>query len=78
MSTFKRDFETDAEARARMARDDQADPLMVETDVGKVLEEPARESLVIKPGRMNASRAFRRGREDEYSDRMRSKYGGEW
>jgi hypothetical protein len=78
MSTFKRDFETDAEARARLAREDQADPLMVETDIGKVLHEPAREPLVIKPGRMNASRAFRRGREDEYSDRMRSKYGGEW
>jgi len=77
MSKFKRDFETDAEARARLAREDQADPLMVETDMGKVLEEPAA-PLVIKPGRMNASRAFRRGREDEYSDRMRSKYGGEW
>ena len=78
MSTFKRDFETDAEARARLAREDQADPLTVETDIGKVLDEPARESLVIKPGRMNASRAFRRGREDEYIDRMRSKYGGEY
>jgi len=78
MSTFKRDFETEAEARARLAREDQADPLTVETDIGKVLDEPARESLVIKPGRMNASRAFRRGREDEYSDRMRSKYGGEF
>jgi hypothetical protein len=78
MSTFKRDFETEAEARARLAREDQADALTVETDIGKVLDEPARESLVIKPGRMNASRAFRCGREDEYSDRMRSKYGGEW
>ena len=79
MSTFKRDFETDSEARARLAREDQTEPLMVETDIGKVLDEaPPRPPLVVKPGRMNASRAFRRGREDEYSDRMRSKYGGEW
>jgi len=46
--------------------------------MGKVLDEPIRAPLVIKPGRMNASSAFRRGREDEFSDRMRSKYGGEW
>jgi hypothetical protein len=78
MSVFRRDFETVEEAKARLAREDQAEPLTVETDIGKVLDEPARPPLVIKPGRMNASRAFRAGREDEYSDRMRSKYGGEW
>lgn len=78
MAKFLRDFETVEEAKARLAREDQAEPLMVETDLGKVLEEPARPPLVIKPGRMNASRAFRAGREDEYSDRMRSKFGGEW
>lgn len=76
MSTYRRDFETVEEAKARLAR--EAEPLMVETDIGKVLDEPARAPLVIKPGRMNASRAFRAGREDEYSDRMRAKYGGEW
>jgi len=78
MGTFRKDFETVDEARQRLASQDQAEPLMVETDIGKVLEEPARPPLVIKPGRMNASRAFRAGREDEYSDRMRSRYGGEW
>lgn len=78
MSVFRRDFETVEEAKARLAREDQAEPLRVETDIGKVLDEPARPPLVIKPGRMNASRAFQAGREDEYSDRMRSKYGGEW
>lgn len=78
MSVFRRDFETVEEAKARLAREDQAEPLTVETDIGKVLDEPARPPLVIKPGRMNASRAYKRGREDEYSDRMRSKYGGEW
>ena len=77
MSVFRRDFETVEEAKARLAREDQAEPLTVETDLGKVLDEQ-RPPLVIKPGRMNASRAFRSGREDEYSDRMRSKYGGEW
>lgn len=77
MSVFRRDFETVEEAKARLAREDQAEPLMVETDLGKVLEEQ-RPPLVIRPGRMNASRAFRAGREDEYSDRMRGKYEGEW
>lgn len=77
MSVFRRDFETVEEAKARLAREDQAEPLMVETDIGKVLEEQ-RPPMVIKPGRMNASRAVRAGREDEYSDRMRSRYGGEW
>ena len=78
MTKFVRDFETVEEARQRLAREDQAEHLTVETDLGQVLEEPARPPLVIKPGRMNASRAFRAGREDEYSDRMRSKFGGEW
>ena len=34
--------------------------------------------LTIKPGSHHAAAAFREGREDEYIDRMRSKYGGEW
>ena len=38
MSKFRRDFETVEEAKARLAREDQADPLMVETDIGKVLD----------------------------------------
>ena len=78
MSTFRRDFETVEEARKRLASEDQAEPLMVETDLGKVLEEPARPPLVIKPGNQHARAAFRAGREDEYSDRMKSRYGGEW
>jgi hypothetical protein len=32
----------------------------------------------IKPGNQAAAAAFRLGREDEYIDRMRSRYGGEW
>jgi hypothetical protein len=38
MSTFRRDFETVEEARKRLASEDQAEPLMVETDIGKVLD----------------------------------------
>jgi hypothetical protein len=78
MSKFRRDFETVEEAKARLAREDQADPLMVETDIGNVLDEPARTPLVIKPGNVHAQAAWKAGREDEYSDRMRAKYGGEW
>jgi hypothetical protein len=78
MADFLRDFETVEEARQRLARDDQAEPLTVETDLGKVLDEPARPPLVIKPGNQHAAAAFKAGREDEYIDRMRSRYGGEW
>jgi hypothetical protein len=78
MSTFRKDFETVEEMKARLAREDQAEPLTVETDLGKVLEEPARPPLVIKPGNQHARAAFRAGREDEYIDRMKSKYGGEY
>jgi hypothetical protein len=77
MAKFLRDFETADEAKRRLARDDQAEPLMVETDMAQVLEEQL-PKLVIEPGSHHAAAAFRAGREDDYSDRMRSKYGGEW
>lgn len=78
MSKFRKDFETVEEARQRLASEDQAEPLMVETDIGSVLDGPAVPPLVIKPGNVNARAAYRAGREDEYSDRMRSRFGGEW
>jgi hypothetical protein len=37
-----------------------------------------RGDIVIKPGNQHAQAAFKAGREDEYIDRMRSKFGGEW
>ena len=77
MAKFVRDFETVDEARKRLAREDQAEPLMVETDMAKVLEEQL-PKLVIEPGSHHAAAAFRAGRDDDYADRMRSKYGGEW
>jgi hypothetical protein len=76
VSTFRRDFETVQEARQRLAREDQAEPLTVETDLGKVLEEPA--ARRIGPGIENVNSAFRDGYEEERIDRMRSRYGGEW
>jgi hypothetical protein len=37
-----------------------------------------RTPIVIKPGNQHAQAAFKEGREDEYIDRMKSRYGGEW
>ena len=37
-----------------------------------------RSDIVIAPGNQHASAAFKVGREDEYIDRMKSSYGGEW
>lgn len=46
---FNRDFETVEEYRERLKREDQADePLMVETDMAKVLEPPS--PLVVDVG----------------------------
>ena len=38
---FRRDFETVDEYRARLASEDQAEPQLFETDIGKVLETPS-------------------------------------
>jgi hypothetical protein len=37
-----------------------------------------RSDIVIKPGNQHAQAAFKEGREDEYIDRMKSRYGGEF
>ena len=37
-----------------------------------------RSDIVIKPGNQHAQAATKEGREDEYIDRMKSRYGGEW
>jgi len=76
VTQFRRDFETVEEARKRLAREDHAEPLTVETDIGQVLD--AQPTIVIKPGTQHARAAFRAGREDDYSDRMKSRYGSEW
>jgi len=52
---FRRDFETVEEYWARLASEDQAEPQMFETDIGKVLDEPP-SPLVVDRG-MHTSRA---------------------
>jgi hypothetical protein len=37
-----------------------------------------RTDIVIAPGNHHAQAAFKEGREDEYIDRMRGRFGGEW
>jgi hypothetical protein len=37
-----------------------------------------RSDIVIAPGNQHAQAATKEGREDEYIDRMKSKYGGEY
>jgi len=37
-----------------------------------------RPDIVIAPGNQHAQAATKEGREDEYIDRMKSRYGGEW
>ena len=39
---------------------------------------PPEPPLVIRPGSHWAAAAFKAGREDEYIDAMRSRYGEEW
>lgn len=58
----------------RQIADENAKAATFETDLGKVLEQP----LVIKPGHQHARRAYELGRADEYSERMKARYGGEW
>ena len=55
-------------------REERAAKATFTTDLGKVLEP----DIVIKPGSHHAAAAAALGREDEYSNRMRQKYGGEW
>lgn len=45
-------------------------------------EEPVAEArpcpAPVRPGSHNAAAAYRMGCEDEWADRMKNKYGGEW
>lgn len=74
---FRRDFESVEEFRARVARDLQAEPQTFETDLGAVLD-PKPQPTPIKPGNYYARLAWANGDEDEYSNRMKARYGGEW
>lgn len=45
------------------------------TDIGAAIDATP---LTIEPGSQHYLAAMRQGREDEYCDRMRARYGGEW
>lgn len=76
MNTFRRDFESVEEYRARLKRESLFDePATVETDIGKVLEQP---KVIAKPGTYYGRLAHKLGQDDEYSNAMRRRYGGEW
>lgn len=59
-----------------LAAEIKAEPITCETDIGKVLD--AKPDIVIKPGYQHARRAYELGMDDEYSNAMKARYGGEW
>lgn len=76
MSDFRRDFETEQEYRRRLSASvDTAQTF--EADIGQVLEPPKR-TVIVKPGNYYARLAYEQGDDDEYSNRMKARYGGEW
>ena len=77
MSVFRRDFETEQEYFKRLEREAQ-ERATFEGDIGQVLDKKTEPQIVIKPGNHHALRAFELGMEDEYSNRMKARYGGEW
>ena len=76
---FRRDFETVDEYHKRLDAE-AAERATFEPDLGKVLEQPAppKPPVIVKPGNYYARLAYEQGNEDEYSNRMRARYGGEW
>ena len=70
--------------RIREANDILAEQQEEEDRLNTVPLEPCRippecrSDIVIAPGNQHAQAAFKEGREDEYIDRMKSRYGGEW
>jgi|LakMenE18May11ns_1017448.scaffolds.fasta_scaffold8625379_1 sugar phosphate isomerase/epimerase len=63
-----------------LAAEIAAERANMETDLGKVLDPnvPPKPQLVIKPGYQHARRAYELGMDDEYSNAMKARYGGEW
>jgi hypothetical protein len=76
---FRRDFETVEEYHARLDRE-AAERATFEPDLGKVLEQTPKPKpeVIVKPGNYYARLALKDGNEDEYSNRMKARYGGEW
>jgi hypothetical protein len=63
-----------------LAAEIAAERANMDTDLGKVLDPkvPPKPQLVIKPGHQHARRAYELGMDDEYSNAMKARYGGEW
>ena len=59
-----------------LAAEIAAERATMEPDIGKVLEQ--KPEIVIKPGYQHARNALKVGMEDEYSNAMKARYGGEW
>ena len=76
---FRRDFESVEEYHKRLDAE-AAERATFEPDMGKVLEQPAQPKppVIVKPGNYYARLAYEQGNEDEYSNRMKARYGGEW
>ncbi len=76
---FRRDFETVEEYHKRLDAE-AAERATFEPDLGKVLEQPAppKPPVIVKPGNYYARLAYEQGNEDEYINRMKARYGGEW
>jgi len=70
--------------RIREANDILAEQQEEEDRLNTVPLEPCRippeckTDIVIAPGNQHAQAAFKAGREDEYIDMMRGRFGGEW
>ena len=68
--------------RAReLARQDWIDLQIEDAEAKQRKAEPVKQELpplVVRPGSQWAAAAFKAGREDEYIDAMKSRYGDEW
>lgn len=50
----------------------------IEVPAEPKVDEPRPCPVPIRPGQQNARAAYKAGCEDEWCDRMKSRYGGEW
>lgn len=81
---YRSPYDIEHARRCRIAEKNQHLAEILEDDNMASIFEPCRvppegrSDIVIKPGNQHAAAAFRAGREDEYIDRMKGRYGGEW
>ena len=72
---YRRDFETAEEYQQRIARESLRDDQP--GDGGVVPKQPERK-VIARPGNYYARLAWENGDDDEYSNTMKARYGGEW